>query len=443
MAELRAGAGRAAITPDIGCHIPGYYEDRVAVDIHGELYAKALVLDSGDTSLAVCVCDVIGLAQEDVAEAKAQAEALTGIPAANILVQATHTHYGPATTDGYEIARDEAYMERLPGRIATAIRLAQNRLRPAVVGDASAQCPGEVFNRRFWMKDGSVQMNPTPGPEIVRPAGPTDPEIGVLVVLDTERRPIAVVANYALHYVGGPGVLDTIVHADYFGAFDRALQRLAGADFVGMMMNGCCGDINHIDVSRRISYPHPFSEIDRVAEVVAGHVYAAWRGIRDYQPEVTLGAANAVQRVQRREVTPERLALAKERLARVRREGLRGPATSQPDFLFDVTATEIYDTPPVWELPVQAMRIGDLGLAALHSEVFVEIGLDIKRRSPFPRTLVAELANGQLGGYIPTDKAYDEGSYEVWSTPAERGTGEELANVAVRLLEELAGGDAV
>jgi len=85
------------------------------------------------------------------------------------------------------------------------------------------------------------------------------------------------------------------------------------------------------------------------------------------------------------------------------------------------------------------MRVGDLGIAGLHSEVFVEIGLDIKARSPFARTLVSELANGEVGGYIPTAKAYDEGSYEVWSTPAERGSGEGMADTAVRLLHDLAG----
>jgi len=438
MPQLRAGAARAVITPDIGCHIPGYYEDRVAVDIHGDLHAKAVVLDSGDTCLAICVCDVIALPRGDVLAAKARTEEMTGIPAANVLLQATHTHYGPATAAGYAIPRDDAYMERLPGRIATAIRLAQNRLRPAVLGHASASCSGEVFNRRFWMKDGSVQMNPGGGPNVLRPAGPVDPEVGLLVVLDTERRPIAVLANYALHYVGGPGVLDTIVHADYFGAFDQALQRLAGAPFVAVMMNGCCGDVNHIDVTRPVTYPYPFSEIDRVAEVVAGQVYSAWRGLRDYQADVKLGVANSVHQMRRREVTPERLAQAKERLAKVKEGGLQGSATSQPDFLFDVTATAIHDTPPVWELPVQALRIGDLGIAALHSEVFVEIGLDLKRRSPFPRTFVAELANGGPDFYLPTDTAYDEGSYEVWSTPAERGSAEHLAALALTLLEQLA-----
>lgn len=446
MARFRAGAARSVITPRIGCHIAGYYEDRIAQDMRDELYAKALVLESNDTALAICVCDLIGLEKKDVDRAKACTRELTGIPAENVMIACTHTHYGPATSEGWEVPREQAYMDWLPGRIADAIRRAQNRLRPAVVGHGSAHRPDQVFNRRFWMRDGSVRMNPSRGdPNIVRPAGPVDPEIGVLVVLGQPQAeslrhdPIAVLANYALHYVGGPREIDTIIHADYFGAFDRAIQRLAGCEFVGIMMNGCCGDINHIDVNRPYDYPYPFSEIDRVADVVAGAVYQAWRGIRDWDASPPLGVANASYLLRRREVTPDRLSEAKQRLERVRREGLSGPATWNPDFLFDVTAVHIADTPMEWETPIQAMRVGDLGVAALHSEVFVELGLDIKRRSPFARTLVAELANGEVGGYIPTAKAYDEGSYEVWSTPAERGSGEGMADTAVQLLNQLAG----
>jgi neutral ceramidase len=437
MAGFRAGAARSVITPNVGCHLAGYYEDRRAVDIHDELYAKALVLESGDTTLAICVCDIIHLDWADVAAAKARACELTGLPEDNILLACTHTHFGPAPSGGWAVPREDAYMEALPGRIADAIARAQRRLRPAMVGNASASCPGEVFNRRFWMKDGSVRMNPGNDPDLVRPAGPTDPEVGLLVVLDYEQRPISVLANYALHYVGGTVEMDCDVTADYFGAFDRALQRIAGADFVALMLNGCCGDINHIDVHRPHAYPHPYSEIERVADVVAGAAYQAWRGIRDFDPDPALGVANGTYSLRRKEVTPTRLDEAKARLARVQQEGLTGPATWDPDFLFDVTAVEIADTPPEWETPIQAMRIGDLGIAGLHSEVFVEIGLDVKQRSPFPRTLVGELVNGTIGGYVPTTKAYDEGSYEVWSSPAERGSGEGMADTAVRLLQEL------
>ncbi len=331
-------------------------------------------------------------------------------------------------------------MEWLAAAVADAIALAQNRLQPALIGHGSANCPGEVFNRRFRMSDGSVRTNPGPDPDVVGPAGPTDPEVGFLAALDLEHTPIAVLANYALHYVGGTPELDTVLHADYFGAFDEVLQRIEGSGLVGIMLNGCCGDINHIDVTRPHDYPYPFAEIDRVAGVVAGAVYQSWRGIRQYAAAPELGAANGTYRMRRREVTPERLAEAQERLGRLRRGELPRSAMMQPEVLFDVTAERIADTPREWEMPVQAMRVGDLGIAALPSEVFVEIGLDIKRRSPLARTLVSSLSNDSFDGYIPTAKAYDEGSYEVWSSPAEKGTGEGLADMAVDLLAGAAEG---
>ncbi len=434
MGTFRAGAARRVITPHIGCHLGGLYEDRVATDVHGDLHARALVLDSGSTALAICVCDLLSVSKETTDRAKSRAEALTGIPAANILIAATHAHSGPATYALWEVPREDAYMEWLPDAIADAIKLAQNRLRPALLGQGSADCPELVFNRRYRMKDGSVVTNPGRDPNIVSPAGPTDPEVGFLVALEPDGTPIAVLANYALHYVGGTQELRTVLHADYFGAFDLALQRIAGRDLVGIMLNGCCGDINHIDVTRSYEYPHPSAEIDRVADVVAGAVYQSWRGIRDYAAAPELRVANGTYRMRRREVTPPRLAEAHARLERMRLGELPGEERWQPDTLFDVTAVRIADTPLEWEIPVQAMRIGGVGLAALPSEVFVEIGLDIKRRSPFGRTLVGSLSNDSFDGYTPTAKAYDEGSYEVWSSPAERGTGEGLADAAVDLL---------
>ncbi|MFB3883566.1 MAG: hypothetical protein ACE149_20050 [Armatimonadota bacterium] len=438
MSRFRAGAARRVITPHIGCHLGGLYEDRIATDAQGDLHARALVLDSGDTAAVVCVCDLLSMPKETADRAKARAEELTGIPPANILIAATHTHFGPATYPLWEVPREDAYMEWLPSAIADAIKLAHNRLRPALLGHSSGDCPELVFNRRYRMKDGSVQTNPGRDPAIVGPAGPTDPEVGFLVVLEPDRTPIAVLANYALHYVGGPE-LRTVLHADYFGSFDLALQRIAGHDLVGIMLNGCCGDINHIDVTRSYEYPYPFAEIDRVADVVAGGVYQSWRGIQSFAAAPELRVANSTYRMRRREVTPARLAQAQERLERIRRGEWPPAALERPDVLFDITAMKIADTPLEWEIPIQAMRIGDLGIAALPPEVFVEIGLDIKRRSPFARTLVGSLCNDSIDGYIPTAKAYDEGSYEVWSSPAERGTGEGLADAAVDLLARVHG----
>ena len=437
--KLRAGAARMVMTPDLGCHISGYYEDRIAQDIRDDLYAKAIVLESEDTCLAIVVCDVIHLLKEDADQAKARTQELTGIPTSNILVAATHTHFGPSPEAGYDVTREDEYMAQLPARVADAVKLAQNRLRPAMVGHASASCPGEVFNRRYWMKDGTVITNPGRRPEVVRPAGPTDPEVGVLTVLDHERNPIAALANYALHYVGpGAGGHETI-SADYFGVFDGALQRCAGREFVAIMLNGCCGDVNNIDVfGPEREYPYDHYQVDRVANVVAGAAHMACNSIHRYDVGPRLAVAHEVLTIRRDEVTEAEVAAAKERLAEPDSEQQARQATSaDPAWLKATRVLGLAQSRREQSAPIQAMRIGEVGLVGLPGEIFVEIGLQIKAGSPFPRTLVGELANGTVG-YVPSDAAFEQGSYEVYTSVIPRGTGTKMAETALRLLKKLA-----
>ncbi len=439
MSALRAGAARMVMTPPLGCHISGYYHDRIADDIRDDLYAKSIVLESSDSSLAIVVCDVIGLPKEDVDRARARAQELTGIPSSHILVAATHTHFGPATERGYEVPREEEFMAQLPDRVASSVKLAQNRLRPALVGHASGSCPGEVFNRRYFMQDATVITNPGRRPEVVRPAGPTDPEVGVLVFLDEQRHPIALLANYALHYVGpGPSGHETI-SADYFGAFDRTIQRLAGRELVGIMLNGCCGDVNNIDVfGPEREYPYSHYQVDRVANVVAGVAFQAWNNIHRYEPSAVLGAANATLTIRREEVSEAQIAAAKERLAQPDSQHQARQATSaDPAWLKATRVLDLVNTPRERPAPMQAMRIGEVGLASLPGEIFVEIGLGIKKESPFSRTLVGELSNGTVG-YVPSDTAFEQGSYEVYTSVIPRGTGTKMLEAAVQLLKELA-----
>ncbi|MEN6544745.1 MAG: hypothetical protein ABFE07_01755, partial [Armatimonadia bacterium] len=185
MSALRAGAARACITPPLGTHLCGFFSDRLAEDVGDDLFAKALVLANDDTAIAIVVCDLIAAYKPDFDRAKARAHELTGIPVENIFMSCTHTHYGPASVPIFVVPREDAYMEWAMDKAGDAVKLAYNRLRPAKVGHASGQCPEECHNRRWHMKDGSVQMNPGyQTPEALRPAGPTDPEVGVLAVLD-------------------------------------------------------------------------------------------------------------------------------------------------------------------------------------------------------------------------------------------------------------------
>ena len=243
--------------------------------------------------------------------------------------------------------------------------------------------------------------------------------------------PGAALACLALHYVGGPYAES--ISADYFGYFAQALPRMWGQDFHAMLANGTCGDVNNCNFDGPPpEYPYPHFQAERVADVVAAEAYKRWRQIRKWDDEPKIAAANAYPIFRRRQPTDEQLREAEELLS--------GPP--QPENRQWVYANEIVklrDEPVERPAQIQAFRIGDFAIVGLPGEVFVEIGLEIKRRSPFARTMVIELANDWLG-YIPTPRAFKEGGYETWlarSAKAVPETAQQWADTAVELLNQL------
>jgi len=434
MSSLQAGAAAVDVTPPLGCHMCGYFHDRVADNIHDRLHAKAIALSNGDATIGFVVCDLIALPDDVVAGAKQRIRDLTGVPPENVLVCGTHTHTGPSIVGALGTPKEEQYAQDVIPKIADAFALAVKRLEPAQMAMTSGDCATEVHNRRWHMKDGSVRMNPGyANPDKVEPAGPTDPELRLLVLRTPERRPIAVLANLGLHYVGS--TMGTWISADYFAAFGEALQRCAGADFMAIMANGCFGDINNCDfVNPPRAQVHPYSQIERVANVAAAEAWKAWNLLRedDFKSDVPLGARLEMAPFKARTPTPEELAKATKIHA-------GEPQPGDAEWVYARELVLLEQEPSEWEVPVHAMRVGDLGVVGLHGEVFCEIGLDIKARSPFPRTMLIGLANGSIG-YVATDTALDQGSYETRlcrHVRAPRGTAKLWADTATRLLEEI------
>jgi neutral ceramidase len=431
--QLYVGAAKSNITPKLGSHMQGSFADRVAEDVYDELYAQAVVLQNEQNAIAIVVCDVIGLYKRHVDMAKERAAELTGIPAENIFISATHTHYGPNTLELAHLPHEAEYTEWAMAKTADAVKLAHNRLQAARVGHASGSCPEETRNRRWQMKDGTVQMNPGyQNLECLRPAGPTDPEVAVSVFIGEDSLPIAAITNYSLHYVSSPA--SNTISANYFGAFGRALQRIAGSEFVAIMANGCCGNINNPDVTRPAPpMPHPHYQVERVASVVAARAYAAWQQIREYDTEPVLGAITEMVDFRRRESSEEELARARELY-----ESKNDPADR--DWIYALEAVKVAELPLVRPVPVMGIRIGDLGIVGVPGEMFVEYGLQIKAQSPFARTMTIELANDFVG-YCPTDVGLEEGGYETWLcrwAMAAPGTEAQMVAAGLNLLEELA-----
>jgi hypothetical protein len=258
-----------------------------------------------------------------------------------------------------------------------------------------------------------VVMNPGRGnPNIDRAAGPTDPEIAFLSVQSAAGRPISLLANYSLHYVGPSA--GSVISADYFGVFADRIQELLGADrldppFVGIMSNGTSGDINNINWLQKSSrrWP-PYAKMRQVADLVARAVYRAHERI-DWHDWVPLDARQRELTLAVRKPTPEQLAYARKILDKPE----DAPKHHRREGVYASRVLNLADAPEHRSVPLQVVRIGDLGICAVPFEVFVEIGLELKEKSPSGQTFAISHANGSYG-YLPTVRHHELGGYETW-----------------------------
>ncbi|HKG25490.1 MAG TPA: hypothetical protein VKB09_07560 [Thermomicrobiales bacterium] len=444
--SLRAGTGVTVVTPPLGTPLIGLFEYREAATVADDLTARALVLDDGATRLALVVCDLIALSGATVAAARKRIAARYDIPGERVMVACTHTHTGPAPISLLVTPAAVDFLDWLPDRIADSVGIACARLAPARVAWGAAGVDGVCFNRRFQMRDGTVMFNPPPrSPDIVEPVGPVDPAVTALLVEDLAGKPLALWANLALHYVGTDDPL--AVSADYFGHATRAVERVLGPESLGLLTNGASGDINNRDVAAPLDAGTGTEQAHRVGlAVAAAAIKASMMQRRDESPP--LAAARIRFSVVRRSITDGDIALATNILGHSPDE----PWTNEefsfvigqpiPVPLRETYAREVLEVarmPERVETEIQVLRIGDLALVALPGEIFVELGLAIKARSPFPLTAVVGLANDYVG-YVPTRAAFDQGGYETWAArsawPAP-GTGEAMVASSLALLRTL------
>lgn len=430
-------------------NMPGGFNANLATTAHDPLHARALVLDDGKTQVVWVVIDNLGVPKKVVAEAKELAAKATGIPVEHMLVSGTHTHSGvnPADEPSASDAKAVAYRQVMLEGISQAIIRAHASLRPAAVGAAARPLTHEVFNRRWYLKPGKmppnpfgeydqVKMNPGTSPDVLdRPAGPTDPDISVLSVVDAKRKPLALFANYSLHYVGGTPAGQ--VSADYYGEFARLMpSRLgAGEGFVAAMSNGTSGDINNVPFLVGRPPRAPFEQIRIVAGEAADVAWQAVRDIPKHQNNVVLGVRQRLVTLKYRKPTKEQLLYAQAILAIKDKEAIaRLPRLAQDYAARTLSAANRPEE--TVDVILQTIRVGDVVLCAVPFETFAETGLELKQKSPFGRTIVIGIANGKHG-YLPTPRHHELGGYETWL-----GTNQvqkDASEIVVRNLVEMMG----
>ena len=447
-AEFRVGFASADITPPIGWRRAGNYTELISTDVNDPLMTKAMVVQEGVTTFAFVGNDLCSVPRDLTDQARIRASQLTGIPVANIIITATHTHGGPEylgplrqflhqralkANDGHDPREPIDYRQQLVGRWAGVVAAAWSNRAPASLEVVIPRLEGVAFNRRYWMKDGSVGWIPRRGDtNIFRPAGPVDTDLPFLLARRAgSSQGLGSLAVFAMHVAvyGGPAF-----SADFPGHLQTNLTAALGPRFVSIFGEGCAGDVNHLN-----PFNPDLQHWTNVSPAIGRAMAAVALTNLPYATAVKPGSFAVRSTIIRSPVG--RISDTEFAAARKLMETLDDNGAA---FLVVVDAWRKIFRRQFWEqydgqLPqeVQVVRFdADTALVTLPHEIFTELGIAIKAGSPFRRTMVVSLAN-DLDFYLPTRRAFEEGNYEPTTCPLLPGCGERLVAAAVKLLNEL------
>jgi len=447
-AELKVGTAVIDITPTEFPLMPrGSFFPKPLEEVNDPLSVRCIVLQNGDTRIAMAVVDSCMVHREQLDPVKKAASEACGIPVENMMISATHTHSAPFPNGGRGTPPELAYEKKLAAGITEAIVSAAKNLHAAKVGYDSYELPDEVFNRRWFLQPDKmplnpfgetdlVKMNPGSNPKVlINPAAPTDPEISVLYLTDAKNKALSVFANYSLHYVGGTS---NKFSSDYYGEFARLMETRVGSsseNFVAMMSNGTSGDINNIDFLGKRPRREPFEQIRIVASKAADAAARAIRKIESPSADATLDMRQRAITLKHRKPTGEQIERAKKIVA-IDAEGEKKlPRLAKP---YAERTLSLAKYPPTTEVLIQTIRIGDLAICSLPFEVLVEIGLELKELSPAADTFCVSLANGGYG-YLPTPGQHKFGGYETWlgTNRVQKDASDILSAQLLEMLDEM------
>jgi neutral ceramidase len=439
--QLKAGMAEIDITPPVGYRMAGYYDERFSTGIHDPLKAKALVLQQGNEKIALVFCDLVGLSLHVTTNARAAASKLTGIPVTNIVVAATHSHTGPLFDDvrrnyfnkcaiekyGKDPHEKIYYPDFLSDRIAKVVARANANLSVAEVDAGIGTQPDLPFNRRYYMKNGRVAFNPGQlNTNIVAPAGPVDHDVGILMVKKNHQS-IGGLTVFAMH---ADTMGSTEFSADYPFYIQQTLRNAFGPKYISAFGAGTCGDLNQVNVSVKEPFKGP-EVTEKLGTKIGATVLSTQKDLQPIQP--ALAGRSKTLMLPLQEINPKDLEDAKKNIAHL--------ADDSVDFYTKVRAVKALDLQErgtnFWPMEIQTFRLdNNTAIVCLPAEIFAEFGLAIKKASPFKTTLVISICNDRPC-YMPTEKAFREGSYETVNSRLKPGSGEAMVETALKLLGEL------
>lgn len=446
-AELTAGAAVVDVTPNqMPVLVNGGILSRTVDTVKTHVNARALALSLGDTRLCLVVVDSCMMPKLLLDDVKNRAAARTKLKPDQIMISATHTHTAPSSFGALGTDADLTYVPFLREKLVEAIVAAESNQRPAKVGWGSGKAEQFTALRRWVRRPDRVENDPFGNPtvranmhaardpdNVTGPSGPEDPELSMIAVQSVDGQPIAILTNFSMHYFG-----DQAISADYFGLFCDGLQKHARAkhpeadNIVGIMSHGCSGDIWRRDYMTWSS--------DQKDDTIEGYTQGLLQVAKDIYDSIEYTDVEELAMAEARLPMSYRLPDA-QRLQWA--NAIAEKIETQPKDREEVYAREqvILNELQGTEVVVQAIRIGDIGIATTPNETYALTGLKLKLQSPLRHTMVIELANG-ADGYIPPPEQHGVGGYNTW---AARSAGLEvqaeprIVSTALRLLENISG----
>lgn len=398
-------------------------------NINDSLYVKTILLYDGYKKIILTVIDNQGIPQFIIEEAKKQIELKTKISPEFVMISSTHTHSGIIANSSpmnmYNKPFDN-YQLTIINAIVKSVIEANSKIIEAKIGWGSINKPEYVFNRRWYMKKtlnspygtkDSVMMNPgySNRNEIIKPAGPVDPQISFIAIKSLKNEPIAIFSNYSIHYIGAE---KNDISADYYGALSKYLQNIlipksSTQKFISIMSNGTSGDINNVDVASKKPHQVTYEKVNRISLDIAKEIIDEYKKIIFYN-YIDLDAITTSINLKIR--FPNNFSLKNSniiKLNKLNKKIFHNQESIYADRI--IRFQKIF--PNEISVPIQTIKIGDLAFSAIPFEVFAETGLELKQKSPFENYFTIGIANGHWG-YLPTPRQYKLGGYETWYTVA-------------------------
>ena len=455
--RMTAGFAERDISPEIGMERPGNYGKVIHRRFFDPCKVRAAVFGDGDARVAVVGLDALMIRRPVVRAARARIARRCGIPPEAVMIGASHSHSsgptGMVQPGEYDYASalvrklayehsscaDANYLERVETEIVHAVCAADAAREPALAGFGQGREEEVIFNRRFRMRNGLSYTHPRQGnPEMLEPAGPVDPEVGVLGVWNRHGVLTGCIVNFACHATAGPPGIS----ANWIYWMERVIRGAFGQQAVVVFTAGPNGDVTQVDNRS----PHRLLGGTDAQRWVGGHVGAeAVKTLLSVHPGAftPLAFDSKVLRIPRRRPSAATLESA---LARVSHAPETPPSTEWIFAKEIVMLDARLAKEPVADVEVQAIQIGPAVYISNPAEYFVEYGLRIKRESPFPFTWPVELANGCVG-YVPSDEAFGPhgGGYETRLTSysnLEIDAGTKIADAGIALARSMQPGPA-